>query len=521
MILRKPYAFLIKYFQRINLILLVLVGFIFYKTFKLHQFTRNYVNTTVYNNVVDSISKYTNIYTYLAFFAVIAICLVLIYLLNMKKKPISSYVFIVGVNILVLIYYLYVGNYFTYKAVNGFNLITARVINDLSLIVTLPYYILIFLLLIRSIGIDLKNFGFQEDKEFIEISESDREEVEVEVAFDKGKWIRKIKYYLRNIKYFIVEHKIIISIVSIIVLGIGIKSFYNYFYIENRIYSMKQTITSNSYNLMVANTYLTDKDFSGNIVSHDGMYFIIVDLKINNLLNYDRNFDIEKFILYIDDDYYVPSTKYNSYFKDMGNLYIGKDIKANEKTSYLLIYEVPKPSDKANFILKYQDINYKNSKLVKIKIKVLDISTFKNKGEANYPSLFTLPINEEDNISFKIESFSFSNSINYRYQACNSNGTCPIYQGNYKAKANYIVLYMKFDTDKDQQEFLDFLNSYGKIKYKINEEEKIVPVNFAVTRTYKGNHVYLVVPSEIVNADDIDILITIRTYQYYYHLKGE
>ena len=43
----------------------------------------------------------------------------------------------------------------------------------------------ILLLLVRSIGLDLKKFGFNEDKEFLETDEADREEVEVEVAFDK------------------------------------------------------------------------------------------------------------------------------------------------------------------------------------------------------------------------------------------------------------------------------------------------------------------------------------------------
>ena len=40
---------------------------------------------------------------------------------------------------------------------------------------------MLLILLIRTLGIDLKNFGFQEDKEFMEISEADREEVEVNI----------------------------------------------------------------------------------------------------------------------------------------------------------------------------------------------------------------------------------------------------------------------------------------------------------------------------------------------------
>ena len=82
MILRKPYAFLIKYFQRINIFLLLLVGFIFYKNLELYQFVSGYLATGVYNTLIDSISNYVNIYVYLAFILILVICLILAYLLK-------------------------------------------------------------------------------------------------------------------------------------------------------------------------------------------------------------------------------------------------------------------------------------------------------------------------------------------------------------------------------------------------------------------------------------------------------
>jgi len=487
---------------------------------KFHQFAKNYLSTTIYNSKIDSISNYINGYVVLAFILVFIVCGILIFLLRRKDKPYFAYILVVIVNIFAFALLLYSSNFFAYKALEGFKIVTAKTINDLSLIANILYYPLILILLIRSLGIDLKNFGFQEDKEFIEINEEDREEVEVNVGFDKDKWLRNFKYYLRNTRYFVVEHKVPLIAVFGIVLLIGMLQFYNYFYVENRIYEMNETISANSYKLKVKNTYLTDKDYSGNIITADDAYFVLVNLEITNTLSRERLFDIEKVLLYIDNTFYVPTTRYNNYFKDMGNLYTGTVLKEKETTSYLLVYEIPKPDDNANFILKYQDVG--NTKLVQVKINILDISTFKDKGSESYPNKFTIPINENDSMTFKISEYTISNSANYTYQACDSTGSCPVYESSVTVSDDKRVLHLKFSLDdKERNEFLDFVNNYGKIKYVIDGVEKTVSIKYAVTRTYRGNHLYLIVPSEIENASKIDLLFTIRTYQYSYHLRGE
>ena len=58
MILRKPYAFLIQYFQRIHLILLGLSFYIFYKTSALRSFVSEFIRTESYNTELESINGY-------------------------------------------------------------------------------------------------------------------------------------------------------------------------------------------------------------------------------------------------------------------------------------------------------------------------------------------------------------------------------------------------------------------------------------------------------------------------------
>ena len=284
---------------------------------------------------------------------------------------------------------------------------------------------------------------------------------------------------------------------------------------------MNEVFQSNNYRIKVEHTYLTDKDFSGNIVSEEGTYFILVDLSIENLLSDVRNFDIEKMLLFVDDDYYVPTTRFNSYFTDMGNLFTNKSLGAYETTSYLLVYEVPKPRDGANFLLKYQDLSSRDSKLIRVRMKIQDISTFKERGSANLSEDFTIPINLSENVSFRFSSYEILDSVNYTYQQCSPN-SCPIYQGTVNAGNGKKILYIKGSFgESTKQEFLNFVLKYGKIRYRVNGEYRLSEIQYAVNRTYRGNYLYFIVPEEIVSADSIDFVFTIRTYQYFYKLKGE
>ena len=520
MILRKPYAFLIKYFRRINIVLLALVLFVFMRTGDFHQFAKGYLETNVYNYKIDAISNYVNGYVIFAFIAIFLICGLLIFLLKLKDKPFISYIIIAVVNLFSFVLLMYSNNYFTFTATKEFKIVTAKTISDLSMIANVLYYPIILILLIRAIGIDLKSFGFQEDKDFVEINEDDREEIELDVGFDKEKWLRKIKYYFRNIKYFVVEKKIQLLGVLGILLLIGTVRVYRYIYVEHRVYKTNETISANYYDMKILDTYLTDKDYNGKIITNDDKYFIVVDFKIKNTVSTPRVFDIEKVLLYIDNKFYVPSIRYNNYFKDMGNLYQGKELAGGEETSYLLIYDVPKPSKKANFVLKYQDVVHK--KLVQVKITVLDISTFKNKGEQTYPQMMEVPVNREETMKFKISNYEIGQSANYAYQSCDTTGTCSIYEDTYTASNGKKILHLKFYLeDNERDDFLKFVNNYGKIKYTIDGNEKEVSVKNAIKRKYNGNHVYLLVPDEIENASKVDLLFTIRTYNYLYHLKGE
>lgn len=518
MILRKPYAFLIKYFRAINLCLLLTIVFCLSRVLSLYNFVKDYASLGVYNITLNPISKYINTYLYLILILIIIISGILVFLLRKKDKPFITYVYITLLIIVTSILFIYINNYFTYQALKEFNKQMILLIRDLVLIDSLFYYPVILVLIIRSLGIDLKSFGFYEDGSFIKASEEDREEVEVDVAFNKERYIRIIKNKLRYTKYFILEHKIILSIILIITLLIGGIQTYKYFYIENRIYHQNETFTSNYYKIKINNTYLTDKDYTGNIISSENRFFIIVDLDITNLIN-ERTFDTSTLFLYIDNNYYIPTSRYNESFSDMGTTYNKEDtLSPNQTKNLILIYEVDRPKDNANFVLKYQEKYAKDKKMIRIKVKILDISTFKEMGNASLTQELKVPINLNKEYNFSIPNYEIVQEKKYTYESCYSYN-CPIYEKTLTANSNKKILFLKTNYDKNKQEFLSFIKKYGKVRYVIDGKEYLENISYAITK-YRGSYIYLTVDKKIENASSIDLVFTVRTYQYIYKLKG-
>ena len=521
MVFRKPYAFLIRNFKKINVLLLALVIFIAYKDIALYGFLKDYASTAIYNSALDSITNYVNIFGYLSLLLILGISLALAYLLKYKNKPYAFYLYIAISNFLTLLVFFYVWYYFSKGVFSGYSMEASRNLMYITLTTVLPYIVSVLLLFVRSIGLDLKKFGFNEDREFLETSEEDREEVEVEVAFDKDIFVRQFRNKVRLFKYFFMEHKfslISISVVLVLAFCFGV---YHYVYVYHKVYDMNETFRSNNYKLTVENTYITDKDYAGNLISKENRYYVILDFRVENLLNQERDFDMTKFHLFVDDTFYDPDLRFNSYFSDIGRVYEGKSIGRKATENYLLIYEIEKPKEDSNFLLTYQDLMTKDTKLIKVKIKLRDLSKFVSKDTKKITETLEVPINLEEKKLFSFTDFVISDSITYTYEKCYVLN-CPIYEGTLVGKNGNTILRLRGDFGEDSvSDFIKFLKKYGKIRDTVNGEEKQETLQFMLERDYRGKMIYLSVPSEIKEASKMELLFTVRTYQYIYQLKGD
>ena len=96
MIFRKPYAFLIKNFKKIHLVLIFLCAYIFYKHLQVYNFVKEYVDLEAYSAFLEPIDDYTNLLSYLSILLVIAIAVLLLITLRRKEKPWKLYIVIIG-----------------------------------------------------------------------------------------------------------------------------------------------------------------------------------------------------------------------------------------------------------------------------------------------------------------------------------------------------------------------------------------------------------------------------------------
>ena len=95
MILRKPYAFLIKHFKMIHLFLIACIIYVTFKTWKILDFFNQYIDNgqvlnvieDITNNYVDSILIFVNL-------LIIVGSAIIFYLMRHKKKPVLFYIYV-------------------------------------------------------------------------------------------------------------------------------------------------------------------------------------------------------------------------------------------------------------------------------------------------------------------------------------------------------------------------------------------------------------------------------------------
>ena len=510
MILRKPYAFLIQYFQRIHLILLGLSFYIFYKTSALRTFVSEFIKTESYNTDLESIKSYVGFLPVIIIILCVLTFIVLMILLRHKEKPWKVYLLPLFDYIFLLIIMFYIRNYFmNYNEVSDITKIMAA--RDLLFIAYIPQFIIILLLIIRMLGIDLNKFGFQKDKEYLDIKEEDREEFEVNVEFDKDKIKRLFNKLIRSLKYLYYEHKficrVLLSLFVILIIG------YNYYYfgVLHRIYRENQSFNSNFYQITVKDSYITNNKDNGDLIEKDSS-FVIIKLSVKNLAG-ERDMYIDRFRLVNRNNEGKKLPQYQPYFAGYGKVYDNATFKNNETKNFILIYRVDKNWKNRNYILYYQGLG--NSLLLrKVKLKLKDYREITN-GE-------TKKINQKmtiDKKDFTITSYQIANQAVYYSYKCLSSG-CGVNADTVSSYNNDILQINYISEYFDSKTFVDFSTKYARIKYE-DSNGKVHTLNCtdAIGKDYTTKALYFKVPSTLKESKKIDLVYTVNGKKYTYHLK--
>lgn len=518
MIIRKPYAFLIRHFRKIHILLLALCCFIYYKNMQLTSFVSEFMDLQTYDAYAEPITKYVTFWSILALITIVIGSLVLLLLLRHKKKPWKLYLFPIAEYILVLVTFIAAKNFFD-SYTGGLETASIRAIRDFLNIATVLQYPTIMIFIIRIFGVDLNKFNFQMDQEYLELNQEDREELEINVEFDKESLRRGTKRLFRNLGYFYQEHKTLVNVAVAIVFLIVIYNTYVYIFVTNKSYTEGQSLNANNYTITLNNSYYTDKDYAGNVVSEKNA-FIILDLTIKNNSSM-REVDLNKFhIMNGVSDYVTTDKTYGTEFQDYGKTYEKKELKSGEEFNLIMVFRVDKKQALNRFVLYYQEFNNESlPHLRKIKLKLNDVSKIEKQPVLSLGEelKFTLE-KEEETVSF--DDYQFLDETEYTYRICSSS-TCTTHYGNYTAPEGYKILKISFGSNNfEGKDMIDFSTKYGTINYIDNENKKsVVEFKNPFGKVYYGKYLYTRVPAAVAEAKSIELTYTIRNKKYTYKLR--
>lgn len=513
MIIRKPYAFLIKNFKKIHILLLILSFYIAYKLWDINSYVNEFMRLGTYDLFGDPITKHINIWLTLSLLVLIIGSGALLILLYYKKKPWKVYLIpIIEYVALMLVLSMIKGFFNIYST--DIEMTDLRLTKDLLLIFMIGQVGSIGIFIMRVFGLDMRKFQFNMDQEFLELSENDREEIEIGLEIDKYSIIRTFKKFYRNLKYFYLEHKKI-CITILVVLGVTIcYRFVTLIFVTNKSYSEGDFYHVNGYTFQINNSYYSDKDFKGDIISEKSS-FVIIDITITNNSEprkiYLENFHIKNST----EDYVTTKKTFAKEFQDLGNPYEStKSLKRGESFNCIIIYKVDKNLKKNRFVLYYQEAH---GTLRKIKLNVKDLSTIETPTTLDLGDPVPLVLQkQEENITF--EYVDFKDSVTYQYKDCQSS-KCGIRDKDFAPNGSKI-LEIEFSSDVfEAKKMIDFLKNYGKLNYRDDEDEEyVLDIENALSETNYGKVVFLKIPPNAMNAKNVWLDLIVRNKHYIYNL---
>ena len=533
MILRKPYAFLIKHFKIIHLFLSIILGIILYKTNLIYKFIVNYINKSNYLKLyVEPDISSVGISIFLLIALVLFIFVSIFILMKKKNKPTKFYTISILFYSLLIILFLLVNSQIYNLILNRATLRIINIFRDLLNISCWLQYIFVFISAIRAIGFNIKKFGFQQDLKEFEVKEEDREEFEVAVEIDTDDTKMKFRRFFRIVKYILKENKkILIAICSFIFLILIVNVLLNVF-IYNRVYKENQSFKFNNLTYQITNSYETTNNYSMEKISSNKIYYI-VRFKIKN--DSSQNITINTNNIYLrigKTESYQPNLKLYNNFVDLGMGYNNQIIKSNEETNYILVYEINSDKIKSKKTLEFlKGYSVENGKLeyayTKVKLDPINLDKAKNEKNSSIGNDLVMNNTVVGNIKMNISDIEILDKIEYEYKETINNKeykfidiiqpTSGDYYGKKMMKLN---LTLEFSDVLYNKSIEKFLGKYSVIRYKKNNREYISPFR---TRDLTPDDVvgtkYIEVPEEVINADNIYLDIILRNKKYTYTLK--
>ena len=533
MILRRPYAFLVKHFKIIHAILLLGALFLVLKTRLIIPFLGTYIKSGVSSeDAVKVASNYTSIWIILTSLIMAILSGIIIYLLKYKHKSVKLYLFTLIYYVLLTVFLIWLRSFLKDLAYISSGIRFVSILRDIIRTTIILNGVVIVLFFIRAIGLDLKHFDFKKDLLDLGVQENDNEEYEFDLKIDKDKIKSRINKGARYTKYFYKENKIIFIVLGLLILFIIFNSLTKFIGRFEKIYKQNQTFIVNSMKMEVLDSYKTNtNNFGSNLNSK--YFYVIVKMKLENNRGYETEIysnDIK--LSFGDYELISPIKSENSKFTEFGVNYYSQIIKPNESRVFNFIFEVPNEFYYDTFTLKcLYNVYYEDNELHYNYKKVrLSPKTFDDKPEQIKTKYLGEELSFEESLFGKtkivIDNISINDKFDYNVIKCNKSGCdtrkrtiyattaekfdLSLLRIKYKIDYDYDTLGKKYTNDL-------FISKFGSIRFEVNGKEYNNRLELVdKTPYYTGDYAFIQIRDRIKKADKIYLDFTIRDKKYTY-----
>lgn len=527
MILRRPFAFLIKHFKLIHFIMFGLMVYIIYNTNLILTFLNEYTASTLTLITHESYLSLFKTSFFVAIAFVFIVNAIILGLMAFKKKPIKIYIYNFVTFLYVLIVFLVAKNIIGSLEISLVELRTLKLVQDLLFASVLIQVIALIFTVVRATGFDIKSFNFVKDLEDLDITENDDEEFEVNLAVDTDVIKRKVNRGFRYFKYIYAENKYVFSILILIVVAFVCGIIYLNMTVYNKVYKENVVFKTNEFMISIEDSYVTKYDYRGNVISND-YSFVIVRVNLRTIYNVKKVLETGKIALNINDHNLYPTTDYTTEFKDLGNYY-NKETIENEFSNYILIYKIPDSYVDDKMVIKYYDNLFSD---IKTKLSPINLNNKITSLNYNIGEAIEFENSILNNSNIKINSYEIADIFKFEYNFC-LNGTCNISHEYIKPvlNTNYDKTLLKLNGNFNLDENLnitkipnmyEFIKEFGSVSYIINDTKKVVNKELTEVLPLKSINkgiIYLELPKEVEIASEIYLHFNVRNREYIYKLR--
>ena len=512
MIIRKPYAFLIKYFKVIHIVMFVIFGYFIFAISDI----KDYFTSAVLSNNLAKLGADNTYFGFLYFLFAIILLLAsvgIFLLMRQKKKPYVFYILTTVYAFLLIVMAALFNSYFIAVSKTGsYPTSTIVIYRDFTTIMYYLSFVFVIFSFIRGFGFDIKKFSFEKDKEELNLSSEDSAEVVLDFNIDKDKIINKARKYKREWRYVYEDNKALLKKVGIfLVIALFVYIVINGLVI-NKTYKMGTFIDAKNFGIRIDKVILSNKDAFGEVRDRNyaGVVFTIKT-------GADGTFFDNRFLrLKVNDEYYYSTQSVNSIMGDLGKVYNNEALIGHKEMEFVLLFDYDKSITPRNVGLeisldgKYHKIN--------IDYIIQDGKGYKEKNAK---------LGEKIDLfgGLTINNYTIhGGTAEYRYTDPKCESECPEYTKRIQPNLNDKLLELNVVYENNDINN-KLLNYYVSLEYEVdgkvvtNSAKKMQLLNIASLSD--GQRLYYSINSDFATATNRYIVISTRDVKYKILLQEE